>query len=76
MSTPAALLQRCCLLGLLLISVILMKFSLSIKFAALAQTLFALTALATPNPIAGSCEYRFSTHMMSPLKNNSQHSTS
>ncbi|KZV63717.1 glycoside hydrolase family 43 protein [Peniophora sp. CONT] len=31
-----------------------MKLSLSIKFAALAQTLFALTALATPNPIAGT----------------------
>ncbi|KZV66585.1 glycoside hydrolase family 43 protein [Peniophora sp. CONT] len=31
-----------------------MKLSLSIKLAALAQTLFALTALAEPNPIAGS----------------------
>ncbi|VDB94964.1 unnamed protein product [Peniophora sp. CBMAI 1063] len=31
-----------------------MKFSLSLKFAALAQSLLALTALATPNPISGS----------------------
>ncbi|KZV66221.1 glycoside hydrolase family 43 protein [Peniophora sp. CONT] len=31
-----------------------MKLSLSFKFAALAQSLFILSALATPNPIAGS----------------------
>ncbi|VDB91780.1 unnamed protein product [Peniophora sp. CBMAI 1063] len=31
-----------------------MKLSLSFKFAALAQSLFVLSALATPNPIAGS----------------------